>query len=364
MRIGIFTIHAAFNCGAMLQAFATQKIIERLGSHQVEIIDYYPLDLEQSNRGRLTKKGIRNLLKYIFSYLLPSSQSKSRNFILFRNKMNLSQRYYSLDKLYEDPPLYDLYVVGSDQMWNMENGFRTVCFLDFVPVGKRKIAYAASFGTNDIPPEYKRQLPSLLNSFSDISCREKDGVRILRESIKEEVTHVLDPTFMLSAEEWLQCIVPCSLKIKGDYILFYSMESVQYRKEYYKLLKNKFGYKTVEICLGLKSNPAVDKSLLNVGPSEFVHLINNASIVCTASFHGLAFALNFEKQFFLFSLSDNYSSRNSRMESLIDTLDLKSQCVSGLDYDFSLQVDYSLVRARLQEEKMRSLKFLKKAIEK
>jgi hypothetical protein len=140
----------------MLQAYATQEILHKLG-HDVEIIHFHPDYVENKNRryrrGRSPKQYAIQAVEKIFSAKFKRRYEMFERFI--KQRMVLTTRYASSEALLEAPPDFDTYICGSDQIWNMDAGGSKVHFLQFVPEGKRKISFSSSFGRNQIPEKYK-----------------------------------------------------------------------------------------------------------------------------------------------------------------------------------------------------------------
>jgi hypothetical protein len=355
MRIGILTIHAAYNYGAMLQAYATQTALIQLG-HKVQIIDYYPKEVEESNLMEKMPKNLKQLVKYLYARFNPNIQLKIRRFSSFRNRMQLTPRYYDKKELYLNPPDFDIYLVGSDQVWNMERAFNPFWFLDFVNA-KKKVSYASSFGTSSIPPQYQNELKNQLNKFSAISTREADGVKIIKEATGLNATQVLDPTFLLSTDDWSS--LAAKRQFAGEYILTYGFSKSKQFGELIKSVKERYKLPVVAIAIGSHYPYPVDKSFINTGPQEFVALFRDAKVVCTDSFHGLAFSIHFRKTFF----SIPHLTRNSRLSSLLGLLDLKNRQFSNpmeilnLSND-ELHIDYFKIEHKIRENIEISITFL------
>lgn len=362
MKIGIVTVHSAYNYGAMLQAFATQRVLTEMG-HQVQFIDFYPYELEKANNNLkidFTLKGIA-----LFLYLKSNISHKKRlkRFREFREQLHLSKRYFTKKEIYEAPPKFDAYLVGSDQVWNVEHGMNTFNFLDFVnEKASRKMSYASSFGTEEIPDEYKVKLKELLADFSAISVREDDGVKIVKEATGRCAAHVLDPTLLLSKDEWEQYIEQ-KPKIDREYILIYALTNTEKSVQMVEALRKRYNLDVVGVPMGhrVPSKFNVNREIKDAGPFEFVSLFRNAKVVCTSSFHGLAFAINFEKTFFVVP----HLTRNSRLNSLLKVLDLQDRQaylpskIKDIS-DSELFMDYSSVVPVLNNCRDSSMAFLKK----
>jgi hypothetical protein len=359
MKIGILTFHTAFNYGGMLQAYATQVALIKLG-HEVQIIDYYPKNVERENFMREFSANPKQIVKYIYAKINPNVQKKFKHFNEFRSRMQLTARYQDKIELYQNPPEFDVYMVGSDQVWNMERGFDSFWFLDFIK-DKLKISYASSFGTSTISKEYRAELKKQLTEFQAISVREADGVKIIEEATGLNATPVLDPTFLLRADEWIS--ISSSTIIKGDYILCYGFDGSEKSKLMIDSIKKRLRLPTVAMTISLTIPYKADHFVQEAGPSEFLSLVKNAKFVCTSSYHGMALAINFRKSF----IATIHPSRNSRMESMLSRFGLENRQVNNpidiLDMnDIDLFIDYSSIETQIENAISDSFYWLKSSL--
>jgi hypothetical protein len=355
MKIGILTIHTAFNYGAMLQAYSLQMALTKLG-YKTLILDYYPKELERRNYLRPIPSNPKQIIKYLYARFNPNVQKKIRRFNEFRNQMLLTRRYYDKAELYQNPPDFDLFILGSDQVWNMEHGFNSFLFLDFVKTNN-KISYASSFGTAAIPKEYSEKLKTHLEGFKAISVRESDGVKIIKEATGLKAIRVLDPTFLLSPEEWTQ--LAAKRQFPGDYILAYGFSNSKEFNLLIKTVQEKYKLPLIAVTSSAHYPYTVDKCFMDSGPLEFLALFRDAKVICTDSFHGLAYSIHFRKTFFTIP----HRVRNSRLDNLLSLLNLKSREFSNpLDIlkltDSELSIDYHELEPVLKENIESSLNYL------
>ncbi|MFI1772469.1 polysaccharide pyruvyl transferase family protein [Thalassobellus citreus] len=362
MKIGIYTIHAAYNYGAMFQAYGTQKALSKLG-YDNEFINLYTSDYEKKNENKFFSLKPKSLLIYIYCRINPKIQLKYKRFRDFHSEMKLSKRYLSLDEIYTNPPNYDIHLVGSDQVWNLERGVPDppYYFLDFIGSEKKKISYASSFGTSQVNEKYYKDLKLLLSSFNAISVREDDGVDIVKEATSIDATQVLDPTFLLNGDEWSE--LSSERIIKQDYILYYGFDNSELSGKLIKNLKKRLNLPVVAISGGISFPFKVDNFFQEAGPKEFINLFKYANFICASSFHGLAFAIHFRKSF----LSIKHPNRNSRMETVLSKFDLLNrQAVNAeeiLEFsDDQLFIDYSKIEDKIEFERVRSLNWLKDSL--
>lgn len=332
--VAITTMHAVFNYGSMLQAYALFQYIKDLG-YDPFIVDYvFPNDYHLSlfkkpqvapktNKWRAHLNGVcHRILKLDIS-------RKKRAFEDFMNKMELSEKFKSEEELLINPPLADIYVTGSDQVWNPYYiGNDNTFFLHWVPNEKKnnKISYGPSFGGGVISSDFINRITPLLQEYKAISVRERPQVI---DDLNMSATQVLDPVFLLNHQQWKD-IIPNEPMVKGKYILCYLLEysfnPFPYAYDVIREIKKQTGFKVVMIG-GEPLNILKGYQLFNeCGPAEFLNLFYYSSFVITSSFHGTAFAINFNKPFI--SIVDNKEVEDERQKSIIKQV--------GLGEDFIL----------------------------
>lgn len=301
MKIGLVTIYTVPNFGSVLQAFATQKLLEKLG-HECKIINYaYPNEWHYQH-GFNRPSTFRSLLRNLGLKAQHRKKKILDNFC--ETYLNLTPLYMNLDSLCKEKwDDYDVFIAGSDQIWNAKYLKGDSFFmLSFVPDGISCISLASSFALKEIPEEYVVKYKKGLSRFKAFSVREKNGVDIIQKQlgINKDVSVCLDPTLLLSKEEWLQLIPRSKFKKKRSYILFYMLtyafEPRPYIFEVLKYFQQQMdcevialeGFTKKKYALGIKMSETSDSSI-----PEFIDLFSNADLVITSSFHGTAFALNF-----------------------------------------------------------------------
>lgn len=363
MKIGIYTIHSVYNYGAMFQAYATQKGLEKLG-YNSELVHLYTEDAEKKNENKTLSFQLKPFLTSLYARLNPKVHLKYKRFREFHSLMKISKRYYSLDEIYKSPPKYDIHLVGSDQVWNLEQGFtdRAYYFLDFLEAGTIKMSYASSFGTSNIEPKYHHKLKSLLSNFNLISVRETEGVSIVKEATGLTVTQVMDPTFLLDINDW-NSLISDERIIKEDYIFCYGFDGSEKSNEMLKAIRKRLGLPLVVVSISLFFPFKVDMFIQEAGPKEFLNLVKNASFVCSSSYHGIAFAIHFKKSFF----STKHSTRNSRMQTMLNRLDLTERQLDEPNNilkmtDEEVYLDYTKVEIKINLAKKESMVWLEKSL--
>jgi hypothetical protein len=362
MKIGIYTIHSAYNYGAMFQAYGTQKTLEKLG-YESEFVNLYTSEAENKNENKTFSLKPKPFLRYLYARTNPKVRLKNKRFRDFHSKMKLSKRYYNYNEIYKSPPNYDIHLVGSDQVWNLEKGIPNPAFyfLDLVEHSKKKISYAASFGTSTINNEYNSFLKKSLSGFDYISVREDDGVNIINETTGLKATSVLDPTFLLNAQEWSE--LASERLIKEDYILYYGFDNSELSRQLIINLKKRLNLPVIAISGGLSFQFKVDRFFQEAGPKEFLSLFKHASFICASSFHGMAFAINFRKSFFTIK----HPRRNSRMENILNKFDLLDRQPLDAEKllelpDEKLFIDYSKIEEKIQFHTKQSVNWLRDSL--
>jgi hypothetical protein len=376
--IGILTYQRANNHGALLQAFATQQIIRELGWN-CELIDYRDIGTRAyyKRKAKTGKTGVKSWLKYLLRVIYFGRIIK-RQEIIFRDfqRINLvysdsflSSRQELID--YSHEVSYQKIVVGSDQVWNTDlSDMDMSYFLDFIEDINKKVAFAASFGRSRLDKMNKSIVLDAINSFQHISVREKQGADMLLSEANIVASICLDPTLILVRDFWNSKVVrpkrdrPYALCfVIGDFSEF-TNGACRLISEYRSLpivMVNNFGI----INRFDKKYDPVD----NLSPFELLGYIKDADLILTTSFHGTAFAINLEKEFYSLptNLSDEGSERNSRIVNILDSLDLSDRYALSLDYlqsELRIQkfIDYQSVRIKLKQERDRSLQFIKNAL--
>lgn len=334
IKIGVITIHISPNYGATLQAYALYKFLtlqgfdcELIDLHRSEFEDYVPSKRFLCCRPRKVSRyeKFKNVIKKIIGYKTRIINTKNKysveaapKFAAFNSEIKLSKPYKGIDQLYSDPPIYDVYITGSDQVWNPSQHY---CiepyFLTFAPATARKISYAASIGISDIRENEKVLFAKWLSGYDAISVREKQAKAILTSIIGKAITQVSDPTFLLDREHWKSIAVYPSAK---NYILIFMLGFNQRMVEYGKRLSQESRKKLFVLAQVQDQSVAVGYNpIVDAGPKEWLGYIANASLVLTDSFHCTAFSIIMGTENFYSIIEDD---RGSRITDLLDTFGL------------------------------------------
>lgn len=355
-KVGIVTYHRSINYGAILQTYALQRKVEEFGK-DCHIIDYQNELMKKNNRLRSIKevKGIKELGKYLLIYR--NSNSRFYKFQEFMNEyIKLSIECQDIEDIREIEHQYDKFITGSDQVWNTKiNGSDMAYLLEFTNQNSKKNSYAASFGVSEISEHSKKIFSNSFSTFNNILVREQQAVKIISEISDKSVQVVLDPTLLLSIDEWDK-IVPLSKKNK-KYIFVYAFSGSKTIKTMALNLSESKGYEIIWLTYGYEFSTKI-KYVKNIGPLEFLNLIKNAEFIITNSFHGTAFSINFNKQFYLEYLPMGYEV-NSRLENIVKMFKLEKNILNEKTLTSNLNIiDYDEVNKKLCKERDISLNLL------
>ncbi len=364
--VGIITFHNAHNCGALLQTFALQETLKCMG-YEVKIINYKDKEITRNYKLiRYSRKNPFKTIKFLYESVKFYKINKQRydafnNFI--NHNLRLTKLYQNTKSLKEDFPKFDYYITGSDQVWNVKLIGRKAIdayTLNFGNNNIKRISYAASIGKSNIDKRYQEQYRKNISKLDYISVREETAKRVLKKMIDKPIEVVLDPTFLLTRNEWDNNLTKYK-KYKEKYILIYLMEENEECKKIVEYLSEKTGMKVIHF-----KREKIYKNELDNGytcdPLEFVNMIRQAEYVVTNSFHATVFSIIYNKKFFTIP----HSKVSSRTMDLLNTMGLKNRSIYNLqdffnsDYDF--ETDYFEIEKMISKYREKSLKFLEKAL--
>lgn len=365
MKVGVITFHSAHNYGASLQTWALQKALKKMGQDPC-VINYHPEVIDHLYRVPKLKTWAKRM-ECLKSPQVREKRNKRKikykKYTAFlKENLSLVGDFKTYEKLKKAQFGLNAVITGSDQVWNAEHsgGFDPAYTLNFVPAGMKKIAYAASIGSEKFPEEYKKDYLDALSSFDAISVREATAANAVKEGYSGKVEVVLDPTLLLEREEYEEIKIPTERKER--YILVYMMET---NKEVI-ILANRLSKMLGLPIIQRRIDPVFVNELESFytdTPGEFLGEIEGAEYVITNSFHGTVFSLIYEKPFITFT----HSTTGSRMEDLLKSLQMedhlfyKSGDFTSLE-EFQIR-DKEALRTRIGEYRKSSLEFLKKALQ-
>jgi hypothetical protein len=326
MRICIITFHWGTNYGAVLQAFALQEFLKK--NNEVSIIDYVPK----------YKDSLVNNVKTLILYIINPDKIKNeilknikeKRLSIFRKSyLNLTKTYSSLEEMKAEPPEYDVYICGSDQVWNQnfvrngEGKGATSYFLDFVQKDKIKIAYAVSFGCEEYDIDVIKKVKPLIEKINHKSVREKSGVKLLKNIGISNVLLMPDPTLLLDSSEYENIF-----KLKEgetDKVFIYALHEKQ------KEIKRVIDFIVGECKEKIIYTGSVYYSVMSI--KEWLEKIKNSKYVLTNSYHGVLFSIIFKRPFLAMTVEEKGSDMNDRIYSLLGQLGLSNRIVNNYDKD-------------------------------
>lgn len=366
MKYGIITFHRAINFGAVLQAYALRKIIQKSG-RECDIIDYRSDFIENTYKEpRLIEQlNLKRIYNIIFrnGYLIFDKESFTK---FLEEYLDVNGKNYFEKKQMKDlEKKYDKFIVGSDQVWNHNcTNFDKTYFLDFFDNSNKKTSYAASFGLEKISDEYVEEYKNLLNNFKSISVREKQGAEIVKKLIGKEVPVVLDPTLLLDVNEWKE--IARGNIINEKYILVYLLAETKSIIKFAKKLGKQKGLKVIYINDRLFKKIGI-KNLSKISPNYWITLFANAEYIVTNSFHGTAFAINFNKDFYT-ELLPKGAKVNSRLINILELVGLNERLINTKEkkdknkYLNMNSINYELVNKKLQKAREKSIEYINSEI--
>lgn len=386
MDVGIVThYYKSVNYGGNLQAYALCKALEKLGvqSQQICITEQNIVNLPKNTRKRTIKNPIK-IAKKSIAFILRKAESKriqikqkkaikrynflkrrAEAFRSFNLEIPHSDEIYSIKNINEVNSKYDMIITGSDQVWNL-TWMPEIFLLTFLSETEKKLSYAASIPMLSLTDEQKEIFKKNLTNFKAISVREESSVNLLSGIVKAE--QVLDPTLLLSAEEWNQ--VCEEIQIGEKYMFCYFLGT---NKKAYNVARKYAKAKNLKIVnipfAGGKArvNDAKfgDYNLLDVSPRQFIGLIKKASYIFTDSFHAVVFSHIYKKQYFVFNRSKK-EEMNSRIYSITRLFKTeerfcKNEKETRLEHLNKIgNIDYNRELVELEKMKEYSINFLKR----
>lgn len=377
--IGVCLKYMMRNYGSQLQARATIKVLEDMGL-KYEILQY-------NKKGIIFKlKALPRIFNPVFVNDKLLSLQKKKNLrevpqVKIRNRLfdAYCEKHFAahtvcvdyFNELQKKAEKYDAVITCSDQLWSPAGLGTNFYNLMFVPQNVRKISFASSFGVSKIPSYQIRRTKEYLNRIEFISVRENQGQKIVKKLTGKDVPVLMDPVFVYTKQEW-EKLVPLENIYDFPYILTYFLgDNIQFRKRVEDFAKQK-GLKIVAIKFS-NSYLEYDKCFgdiapFDIDPDKFLNLIRGASYICTDSFHGCAFSIICEKPVVIFNryAEGSSSSKNSRIDSLCDNLDLKqirADEKSNLLEIFSKHIDYLSVKKHLLVYIKKSKSYLNEAFD-
>lgn len=348
MKIGILTFHRSYNYGAVLQCYALQETLKSKG-HDVYIIDYRQPAIEAErtlfnfDNIKRNKRHIGNIVRY-FLNIPHEYKVHQRGNSFVKNFLNLTRPCNG----YDIPTDIDVYIIGSDQLWNLEltGGIDKVYWGLFAHNKKSKLyTYAVSTKLSCIHQIMNENISDYVANFSIVSFRENKICKEFTEKSQGIFRTDIDPTLLADRSIW-NCMLNKKWSVR-KYIVFYQAGRSGVLKQQVLTHANNLAQ--------LKECELIDLSTYKYSPGDFVSIIKYAQCVITTSFHGTAFSLIFERPFLVYQLNDG---NDGRCANLLNLLEL-SNCIIGLgESAFIPHMDYSKINTRLAELKLQSMEYI------
>lgn len=359
-KTAIITFNQAINFGAVLQMYALQNVLKTQVGVKADIINYKSKSLSKTYEKKKFSELISPRMMYHILFNNGYIRFNFKGFESFlSNNLEMTSEVSTKKDLSSLNDLYDYFITGSDQVFNPYcSGFDGNYFLSFVSDKNMKFSYAASVGLENIPVELENYYKDYLNSFCRISIREITGANEIKRVCGIECSTNIDPTLLLDKSDWEKLMADLPSNADTPYLLLCALSEDKNMLKFAKKIAKRKKLKVIYINDRL-FRPKGMLSLRNVSPEQWLRLFANANSIVTNSFHGIAFSINFEKEFYPFYLNKN-TRVNSRIRDLLDLLNLQSLVINdNNDTLMNENIDYSEAREILKNEKNKSISYLR-----
>ncbi|CVH76450.1 Polysaccharide pyruvyl transferase [Clostridiales bacterium CHKCI006] len=374
-KVGIVTPYKGYNFGTSLQAYAIKQFVSRLG------YEPYLIGKVSMNKGRdinliklavmftrsffRPKVFIDTFFSYKSSISKELSETSKKKFISFQSILDIHKHsYYELKKFAKLDDVF-FFICGSDQIWNATNLYLDpIYYLQFAPKEKR-IAFAPSFGKSFIPNYNKTPIKRRIKDFSKLSVREDTGVTIIHELTGRKAECLIDPTLLLSLNEWKKIIDNPVVDYEKFVILYFLDQPNPIVFDFLDTLSNQ-GYDFLCLNYSYSGFEKHNTIKIDAGPIDFLKYILNAQLILTDSFHGTVFSINFHKNFYVFNRSyGNAQNQSTRITSILNKCSLESRLVSGTMKNITEITESQFQKADcfLQKERQHAEKYLTEGIQ-
>ena len=368
MRIAAITFHGAHNYGSVLQAYALQTFVQNLCAERHVACDYkiinYRSPFQKEMYGELPptslKRGIKRMMELPYYTSISTQRQKFESFL--STYLRLTKEINQEEELSRFQEVFDVFISGSDQIWNIRAAdFSYAYMCEFTQ--KKKISYAASLGPLDIDwNKYdKERYLKALKQYSCISVRENRSKRMVDHLLDNEGSQIhVDPTLLLSAEEWRKIQSDYNYQ-DGKYILLYCLEPDQTQLRIAERFSEKL--KLPVVITGYRNKKDYFNHFVkcyDAGPLDFLSLVDHAAFVVTASFHGTAFSIIYNKPFCAIN-----GSKDNRISNLLKISGLEECAVDDTtdieNFIYPMREE-AAITAYMNREKERSTEYLVSAL--
>ena len=370
-KIGIATVYTGYNYGSALQAYATKNVLSGMGYDATVLRVRGSLGngrdirlkklLTIAFRSLIHKGGLKSLKNYSSSISKEFKEGTKALFDdFFSNDISpLVLSYNNLKRIAKSDE-YTAFICGSDQVWNSAVFYvDPFYYLRFAPL-KKRVAFAPSFGRNYVPDYNKKKIKKYISEIEYRSVREASGIDIIKDLTGETSTLLVDPTLVLDSTEW-STLLNVEEKNVPKYLLSYFLDALSPKaKQAVKAISEKYGLKVISLpyIFGDEDSENVEAA----GPRQFVEYIKNAAFVCTDSFHGTAFSLNFNIPFFTFER--NYGSASNQSARIISILKLTEHFnrYEVDEIDSCMDISFEKSNRILELERRKAREYLESAL--
>lgn len=356
MKVGIITFQETNNYGAILQNYALQQALIQKG-HHVRTIDYRSSYIGKPYRlAHLRNKGFFPYAFGVLGYLI--YMPRRRKCKKFRKRIRYTDpvKEGGLGKLNEE---FDLFITGSDQVWNPRlTGMDAVYMLNFVADKVKCNSYAASIGLSEASPSQKEFFYAFLHDFHYISVREKSAATLLGSILGREVAVASDPCLLLTREEWAS--VAEGPRNTQGYVFVYQLGVSSDAVSLAKRIAREESLRLVFVPFPVGAF-AVGRWDVGVGNAGLVGYIMNAEYVVTDSFHGTLLSIIFNKKFFT-KISGTHAGVSSRIYDLLERYGLEERIIqSGMDY--GQEISYESINDKIKMDREMSMQILDRILQ-
>lgn len=385
-KTAIVSCYFIHNYGSMLQAYATQKVLDKfqIDNETINVTGFLG-QFRKAQYSYIIKSGIgtgilkdrmgkaKNLLvkKFLRNDYTRDIRKRDKEFDFFADTwIRKSEVYSSIEELAERcANQYETVLIGSDQLWLPANIAANYYTLNFVPEKVNSIAYATSFGVSTLPDDAAEMARKFLPRIKHISVREKAGQDLIMKLTGRKVPVVCDPTLLFTGDEWLE-IQSAEPMYSEPYVFCYFIGSDRKHRDFARKLADQMGYKVVALThvdhYMKVDEEYADYTPFDIGPAAFLNLIRNAKYICTDSFHSTVFSILYEKEFFDFRryTKETKQSTNNRLDTLFALTGIHDRMMVG-DEDVSeclnRKIDYTGVNERLNSARNQAFDYLKQS---
>ena len=361
MKLGIVTIWDLTNYGNRLQNYALSYILRKKLGHRAEtLVSIKEKPFENGNYLLWIKHRIAGACCVAPTFAEKqwgAGMTRWRNFHRWSKQQIPVRYFYRTSHLPEAlQQQYDLFLAGSDQIWNWQ--FPSTKFDDYFlrfARDEQKIAYSASFGVDHLPEALQEAYREGLEGFAHLSVREAAGARLAEGLLGREVPVLIDPTMLLTAEEWLCVAKKPRVDIAKPYVLKYYLGEEEESEKIDHWAKAN-GYAVYELM-----NPNLPE-LYSAGPGEFLTLLANAAFVASDSYHCIVFSILFHRPFAVYERRGKEGDMRSRLDTLLGTFGFEDRWKHRLSDEDYLRCDTSRTDAVLELERQRAMDYLRTAL--